>query len=252
LRQSDYDRKMNLGKAELAAEKQRLAEQAVSLEAERTRMTEQFLESQRQREGADMVLAEAMAKAKTAEATYGVPLTKEIFGDHTPGPPPPRVEATVKAAADPALGKRLDDLEGLFQALPELQLEFQDIAVRHASLFPDKPLNMKEIWSKAKELRLKPTQVWDNLFGATQKEQETVAERYRLEGEERARTKFEQEQSKRAATPFGIQSPASPVMQLAGKGKLDNRSQSMADAVQRASEALLTHKYAPGFNRREA
>jgi len=254
LRQNEFDRKMNLGKAELAAEKQRVAEQAAGLETERTRMTEQFLEAQKQREAADMVLAEALARAKTAEATYGVPLTKEIFGDHTPGPAPTRKPEPVQQppAVDPALGKRMDDLEGLFQALPELQLEFQDIAVRHAQLFPDKPLDMKAVWSKAKELRQKPTQVWDNLFGATQKEEEIVAERYRLEGEARARTKFEQDASKRAAAPFGVPAAPSPIFAAAANKNTGNdRTRNMAEAVQRATEAMMSGKYASGAARRE-
>ena len=113
LRQSDYDRKMNLGKAELSAAQQRVAEQAAALETERTRMNSQFLEAQQAREASDMLNAQMLAKAKTASAVYGVDLVKELVGDA-------KVEPTARkesVAAAPGngngdLNKRLDDLEG--------------------------------------------------------------------------------------------------------------------------------------------
>jgi hypothetical protein len=255
LRQSEFDRKMNLGKAELAAEKQRIAEQATALETERTRMDQQFLTAQQEREAADMLNAQVLARAKTASAVYGVDLEKELFGKPDGTPPPARKEPAPAAAGtgNGDLGKRLDDLEGLFKAVPNLTVELQDIALQHATLFPDKPLVLKDILNKAVELRIPPTQVWDNLFGATQKRTELQAEKYRLEGEARARTKFEQEASKKAATPFGIQSPTSPIFAAAAnKEHLNDRSKNMADAVARATEAMISHKYAPGYNRREA
>jgi hypothetical protein len=252
LRQSEFDRKMNLGKAELTAEKARLAEQATALETDRTRMNSQFLESQQQREAADLLNAQILAKAKTASAVYGVDLVKELIGD-AKVEPTARKEPVAAAPGNGDVNKRMDDLEGLFKAVPNLTVELQDIALQHAMLFPDKPLVLKDILNKAVELRIPPTQVWDNLFGASQKRTEIQAEKYRLEGEERARTKFEQERSKKEASPFGIQSPASPIFAAAAnKEHLNDRSKNMADAVARATEAMSIHKYAPGFNRREA
>ena len=254
LRQSDYDRKMNLGKAELSAAQQRVAEQAAALETERTRMNSQFLEAQQAREASDMLNAQMLAKAKTASAVYGVDLVKELVGDA-------KVEPTARkesVAAAPGngngdLNKRLDDLEGLFKAVPNLTVELQDIALQHATLFPDKPLVLKDILNKAVELRIPPTQVWDNLFGASQKRTELQAEKYRLEGEERARTKFEQQASQKAASPFGIQAPASPIFAAAAnKSQPVSREAGMAEAVARATEAMMSHKYAPNYNRREA
>ena len=255
LRQSEFDRKMNLGKAELAAEKQRIAEQATSLETERTRMNQQFLTAQQEREAADMLNAQVLARAKTASAVYGVDLEKELFGKPDGTNPPARKEPAPAATGNGNgdLTKRLDDLEGLFKAVPNLTVELQDIALQHATLFPDKPLVLKDILNKAVELRIPPTQVWDNLFGATQKRTELQAEKYRLEGEERARTKFEQEQSKKTAAPFGIQSPASPIFAAAAnKTQPVSREAGMAEAVARATEAMMSHKYAPNYNRREA
>jgi hypothetical protein len=253
LRQSEFDRKMNLGKAELAAEKQRNAEAAASLETERTRMNQQFLTAQQEREAADMLNAQVLARAKTASAVYGVDLEKELFGKPDGTNPPARKEPAVAADGNGDLGRRLDDLEGLFKAVPNLTVELQDIALQHATLFPDKPLVLKDILNKAVELRIPPTQVWDNLFGATQKRTELQAEKYRLEGEERARTKFEQEQSKKTAAPFGIQSPASPIFAAAAnKTQPVSREAGMAAAVARATEAMMSHKYAPNYSRREA
>ena len=260
LRQSDYDRKMNLGKAELAAEKQRLAEQAAELETTKTRMTAEFLEAHRQREEAEALNSEVLARAKTASAVYGTDLVKELFGDHTPGAPPAR---TAPAAAPPPAGpdvnKRIDGVEELFRALPNLMVDMQSIAIEHATLFPDKPFNPREIMDKAVELRQPVTQVWDNLYGATAKKQEIQAEKFRQEGAVAERARLEQEQSKRAATPFGMKTPASPIFAAAAKSaaargttETNGRDQRRAEAVQRATAAMAEGKYAPGYARREA
>ena len=255
LRQSDYDRKMNMGKAELTAAQAKVAEQAAALEQERVRMNEEFLSAQRAREAADMLNAEVMARAKTASAVYGIDLQKELFGDHTPGSPaikPPAPAASAGPSTD--LEKRLKEVENLFEAVPNLTVELQDIALEHAKLFPDKPLILKEIMQKSVEQRRPPTKVWDDMFGATAKREEIVAEKYRKEGEERARAAIQLEQSKKAAAPFGIQTPASPIFAASANKSVPapgDRAKGMADAIARASEALMSGKYAPGWDRRQ-
>ena len=256
LRQSDYDRKMNSGKAELSAAQARVAEQTAALETERARMNEQFLEAQRQREAADLVVAGALAKARTAGALYGLDLEKELFGDRASGvtpSPAPTQPAKGTSAPNSDLGRRMDDIENLFKAVPNLTVELQDIALQHAQLFPDRPLVLKTILDKAVEQRRSPTQVWDDEFGASAARNERQAEKFRLEGEERARVKFQQEASKRAASPFGIPAPPSPIFAASANKNLlapGDRGKHMQEAIERASAALAERKYAPG--RREA
>ena len=259
LRQSDYDRKFNLSKAEIAAEKARVAEQAVALETERGRMNEQFLAAQQEREKAELALAEARAKIATASRVYSVDLEKEIFGDHTPGPPPkPAVrEEKPNGAPQPELSKRLDDIEKMFEAVPNLTVELQDIALQHAQLFPDKPLVLKDIMEKAVAARKSPQFIWDNEFGATAKRQEMERDKYRAEGAKAERERLEQEASRKAAAPFG-QPGKYPLLEAAAAKKsmpisdwLNGRASRERESVAKAVVAFQSGKYAAPGSRQQ-
>jgi hypothetical protein len=242
LRQSDYDRKFNLSKAEIKAEKDRIAEQAAQLETERTRLNNEFLTAQQNRENTETALATVRAKARTASAVYGVDLEKELFEGAPAAQVHTQPQQQVQPTLDPNLTKRLDDVEALFAGVPAVNIEFQGIMIDHARLFPDKPLNRQaiaEIWKKSIELRITPTQVWDNTYGASAKEQELVADKYRQEGATAERERLQQEQSRRAANPLGNLAPQSAVMTASGKNVIGtnpgSKKHSVPETVQAAS-----------------
>ena len=250
LRQSDYDRRMNSGKAEIAAAKQELDEFKAKLEADRVRMNGQFLTAQQEREAAESRLAAVQAKAKTLGQVYGIDAEKELFGETTVQPPV-RQAHNGEVAVSPDLDKRIGALEDLFRTNVNFEVELHDVMRQHMELFPDKPLIMKEILDDAVKQRRSPTQVWDDKFGATTKRQEITAEKYRAEGRAAAEIEYKQKLSEQKVNPFGIATPPSAIFQAAAnkggsKAPLNSRQQNTSNAIQRATEALLSHKYAPG------
>ena len=88
LRQSDYDRKMNAGKAELEAERQRLGEQRAQFEQAQQRINEQFTAAQREREAAGLKVAAVREKSKSLSSMYGIDFEKQLFEGADPEPVP--------------------------------------------------------------------------------------------------------------------------------------------------------------------
>ena len=248
LRQSDYDRKMNAGKAEIAAARAELDEFKAKLESDRVRMNGQFMTAQQEREASDLRLAAVQAKAKTLGQVYGIDAEKELFGDAVVQPPTQR---TQQQAEPSDIDKRIGALEDLFRTNVNFEVELHDVMRQHMELFPDKPLVMKEILNDAVAQRRSPTAVWDDKFGATAKRAEITADKYRAEGRAAAEIDYKQKLSEQKVNPFGIATPPSPIFQAAAnktgvKAPLGNRQQNAGSAIQRATEALLSHKYAPG------
>ena len=248
LRQSDYDRKMNSGKAEIAAAKQELDEFKAKLEADRVRMNGQFLTAQQEREAAESRLAAVQAKAKTLGQVYGIDAEKELFGEATVQPP---ARQTQQPDVSNEFTRRLEQVESLVPGQVNLTTELMDIARQHAELFPSQSLNFQDLMKDSIAQRRSPTSVWDDKFGATSKRQEITADKYRAEGRAAAEADYKQKLSEQKVNPFGIATPPSAIFQAAAnkggnKAPLSTKQQSTASAIQRATEALLSHKYAPG------
>jgi hypothetical protein len=249
LRQSDYDRKMNAGKAEIAAARSELDEFKAKLEADRVRMNGQFMTAQQEREAAESRLAAVQAKAKTLGQVYGIDAEKELFGDTTTTPT--TTQRTQQQAEPSDIDKRIGALEDLFRTNVNFEVELHDVVRQHMELFPGTPIVMKEILDDAVKQRRSPTAVWDDKFGATAKRAELTADKYRAEGKLAAEAEYKQKLSEQKVNPFGIATPPSPVFQAAAnkggnKAPLNSRQQNAGSAIQRATEALLSHKYAPG------
>jgi uncharacterized protein with von Willebrand factor type A (vWA) domain len=248
LRQSDYDRKMNSGKAEIEASRTALAEEKARLEADRARINEQYLSALQDREKAATQLATVRAKAKTVSDTYGIEIDKELFGGEQPEPVKPKPAA--EASGVPAdVDRRLQTVEDLFRNNFEFQAQMLDIMMEHAQLFPEKPLVVKELLDDAMKQRRTPKAVWDDKFGATAKRQDLHDEKIRLEGAAAERAKWEKKISEGAVNPLRMDVPASAIFGL-GANKLAqgprDRGTRAAEAIQRATNALVAHKYAPG------
>ena len=249
LRQSDYDRKMNAGKAEIAAARQELDEFKAKLESDRVRMNGQFMSAQQEREAAESRLAAVQAKAKTLGQVYGIDAEKELFGDTTTTTT--TTQRTQQQAEPSDIDKRIGALEDLFRTNVNFEVELHDVVRQHMELFPGTPIVMKEILDDAVKQRRSPTAVWDDKFGATAKRAELTADKYRAEGKLAAEAEYKQKLSEQKVNPFGIATPPSPVFQAAAnkggnKAPLNSRQQNAGSAIQRATEALLSHKYAPG------
>jgi hypothetical protein len=239
---------MNAGKAEIAAARSELDEFKAKLESDRVRMNAQFMTAQQEREAAESLAAQVRAKAKTLGQVYGIDAEKELFGDTT------TTTTTTQRTqqAEPSdIDKRIGALEDLFRTNVNFEVELHDVVRQHMELFPGTPIVMKEILDDAVKQRRSPTAVWDDKFGATAKRAELTADKYRAEGKLAAEAEYKQKLSEQKVNPFGIATPPSPVFQAAAnkggnKAPLNSRQQNAGSAIQRATEALLSHKYAPG------
>ena len=250
LRQSDYDRKMNSGKAELAAAQKAVAEQMATFEEQKKAINEQYLGALTTREQAETQLAALRAKAKTASDVYGVDLVKELFGDQTVNPPVNnrREETVIPSDID----KRIAALEDLFKTNVNFEVEMHDIVRQHLELFPDKPLVMKDLLDDAVKQRRSPTQVWDDKFGATAKRQDLLADKYRAEGAAKAKEELEKKYSGQMVNGMRTDIPLAPgsVFALNGPDKKlsapNNRAASAAESVAGAVAAFRAGKYRNG------
>lgn len=252
LRQSDYDRKMNEGKARIAAAQTELEEFKNKLETDRQRMNGQFMTAQQEREAAESQLAAIRAKAKTLGQIYNIDAEKELFGDGTPpaGAPPARRTPEPEALPED-VRKRLEAVEGLVPSQVNLTTELMDIARQHHELFPDKSLNFGDLMKEAIAQRRSPTAVWDDKFGATAKRNELTAEKFRAEGRAAERAEWERKESERKVNPFGVAgAPTSPLFDSiknppASRGNIRDRNAGIAQSIANATAALESHKYAP-------
>lgn len=209
LRQDEFSRKMNLLTDEQKVSKQRIDEEAARLATEKARVAETISESNKAREAAEVRLATAVAKSRTASADFGIDLTKDIFGDiATPGVPVVPA-APEKPTTSDTSEERMRTLEELFHQVPKLNVELQQIALDHNKLFPATPLDLKKVWDESVRLRREPTYVWDQLYGATAERQKQEAERYRAEGRAEQKTADELEMSRKLAAAHGNPAPTS-------------------------------------------
>ena len=250
LRQSDYDRKMNAGKAELEAERQRLGEQRAQFEQAQQRINEQFTAAQREREAAGLKVAAVREKSKSLSSMYGIDFEKQLFEGADPEPVPAvRTPPVAAGGTDKAVMDRLAALEDLFRTNVSFETQLHNIARQHDELFPDKPLDFEQLISESVQQRRTPAQVWDDKFGATAKRQEMQAEKFREEGRKQAREDLEKKISQGNVNPLRPNVPTSPIFQVAGKrdagtpnDRLGRRGQSIAAAV----DAFNSGKYAAG------
>lgn len=242
LRQSDYDRKMNTGKAEIAASQRTLQEERDAFEKHKKAINDQFLSAQTEREKAESQLGTVRAKIKTASQVYGVDLEKELFGDAPPpNPNPPKPPESV---IPDDFRRRVDEVANMVPLTLELQAEMLDISRQHADLFPDKPLLFKELLEEATKQRRSPTQVWDDKFGATAKRQELRDKKISDEAYERAKQELEKKYSGQIVNGLRTTLPTSPMFNLSKEPlKPGDRNARSSEAVQRAVEALASGKY---------
>jgi len=252
LRQSDYDRKMNSGKAELDAAKKTLQEQLDAFEIQKQAINDQYIAGLKSREQAEAALATVRAKAKTAAELYGVPLDKELFGEGDPVIPQKREDP--QPGPGPDIIKRVDLVENLFRDNVNLQVEMMDVARQHSELFPDKPLVMKELLDDAVKQRRTMTQVWDDKYGATAKREEIKADKYRAEGAAKATEALEKKYSGQQVNGIRTDLPMGPLFTMAnskekGLTAPHNRDMNGAQAVANAVAAFASGKYRAGGNR---
>jgi hypothetical protein len=248
LRQSDYDRKMNAGKAELDAERQRLAEQAKQFELAQQRISEQFTAAQRDRERAGLSVAAVREKAKSISAIYGIDFEKQLFdGEQAPPAVQPPAAAAGGSEELKALREEIRQLQDLFRTNVSFETQLHNIARQHDELFPDKTLDFEKLIAKSVEQRRTPAQVWDDEFGATAKRQEMQAEKFREEGRKQAQAEMQKRISEGNVNPLRPSAPMSPIMQMAGKrdaGTPNDRAQRRGQSIAAAVEAFNSRKYA--------
>jgi hypothetical protein len=247
MRQSDYDRFMNSKKAEFTATQKALQEEKEAFEAQKKVINEQYLGALRSREETETALAALRAKVRTASDTYGVDLTKELFGDtnNNNHQDDHRKKDDDKKIPDD-IDKRLSVVEDLFRNNINLEVEMHDIVRQHMELFPDKPLLMKEILDDAVKQRRSPTQVWDDKFGATSKREEIKADKYRKEGAEAAKAELEKKYSGQQVNGFRTDIPISPIFKLGENKALSapkDRERGRAESIASAVQALESGKY---------
>lgn len=249
LRQSDYDRKMNSGKAEIEAAKKTLQEQMDAFEQNKKAINEQYMGALTTREQAEAQLATLRAKAKTVSDLYGVDIVKELFGEGSGNPPPPKPPET-KLTIPEELERRMRDVENLVPLTVQYATEITEVYRQHQELFPDKPMDFNKLLEDSKTQRRSPLKVWDDQFGATARRNEIQAEKYRAEGAAAEREKIEKERSGQLVNGMRTDLPLSPIFQLSknkdGLSAPKDRQARAAETIQNAVAAFTSGKYRPG------
>jgi hypothetical protein len=255
LRQSDYDRKMNAGKAEIEAKKAELQEQVTTFEAQKAAINKQYMDGIKTAEQAKIALDAVRRKAESQSAIYGVDLVKDLFDETTSNiqvpnrqPDPRNDEPSGK------FEKRMEMVESLVPGVVDYTTEMLDVARQHAELFPDKPLVFKDLLKEAKDQRRSPTAVWDDKFGATAKREEIKADKYRAEGAAKAKEDLEKKYSGMMVNGVRTDIPMSPIFQTAANKNLSapkDKEAGRQASIQGAVEALASGKYRQGARRAE-
>ena len=248
LRQSDYDRKMNLLKAETDAEKTRLQQAEQTLVANRDTMNSQYLKALEDKEKAEVALSTLRAKANRVASEYNVPATEFDLGA-APANPNPANPAAPRTDDNPQYVKREDfeQVVDLLKKAPMLPVEVNKLQREHYEL-TGQYFDENALVEKALELRKPIGQVADLMFGLSTKRAEKHDAEIRADQKAKDDAEWKTKVSQNQVTPIraDAQPQASPVFALktpenfTKPGPRPDRMQSGVDA---AVQAFRQGKY---------
>jgi len=252
LRQSDYDRKMNMLKAEVESEKTRIAESERTLVTTRDTMNSQYTKALADREAAETRLAAVQARINRVATEYSVPVTE--FGIDAPANDtnnPPRREPANNPQNDPQYVSRqdFDTLTDLTKRLPMLPVTLMKLQREYHDLFGTY-FDEQTVIDKALELKKPIEQVADLMFGMTTKRAEKHDAEIRQAAVTETENRLKAEYSKREVNPMrpDLAAKPGPVFELktpAPNGVAGPRPDRLQSGVEAAVQAFREHKYAP-------
>lgn len=198
MRQSDYDAAMNAGKAELAAEQQKLTDANTALNTEMAEWAtlqsqggQVTAKMQRDLEAAQAKVASLTARVQHVATQAGMDPAKALEGLETVTPP---ISPTAPAGQQPDLTgyvKAEDFRRGygeLAQAMLHVPSALMTIAHEHQTLFGsavDTRAIVNEIQSRAgtrgNQKSLDPIAIWEEMHGVPAKRQEVAKAKYNAE-----------------------------------------------------------------------
>ena len=254
MRQSDYDRAMNEGKAELDKARGELATANERLNAEMaewaTLTAAEKQTATRQRQDLEKAQADVLRLRHTVErvaADAGLDATKLLEGQ-----PVPKVDE--KPAVDLTGYAKLDQLQAANAQLAEMMLSFtpelMQLSIEHQQLFGT-PLDARDI---VKELRARattkgnqkptdPRAIWEEQFKVGEKRNEVEKKRFDdaiAQAEARGREAAMSE----SHIPGQTTSPGRHSIVFGGERKSAIQRPQPGETVSRAAAAFRTHKYA--------
>ena len=252
LRQSDYDRRMNMGKAEIEAEKARIADAERTLVSTRDTMNGQYTKALADREAAETRLAAVQARINRVATEYSVPVTE--FGLDAPNPdpnnPPRREPVNNNQSNDQYVSKQdFETLTDLTKRLPMLPVTLMKLQREYHDLF-GQYFDEQTVIDKALELKKPIEQVADLMFGMSTKRAEKHDAEIYAKATADADAKWKTKVSQMEVNPMrtDLAPKPGPVFELkrpevAGvPGPRPDRTQS---GVEAAVAAFREHKYAP-------
>jgi hypothetical protein len=208
LRQSDYDRKMNMLKAEVTAEKTRISEAETQLAASRDTMNSQYTQALRDREEAQNRLAAVSARITRVATEYQVPVTE--FGLDAAGTTPPN-PAVTQPAREPNPNNNgqfvsradFDSLTDLTKRLPMLPVDIMAAERDYRKAFGnDDGFDPKAVINKALELQRPVAEAADLLYGIGAKQKERYEATIRQDERAKADAEWKTKVSQNAANPM--------------------------------------------------
>ena len=253
LRQSDYDRKMNMLKAEVDAQRSNLTEAERTLLASRDTMNSQYTQALKDREEAENKLASLQSRIKNVATQYQVPVDEFGLPKDGEQPPPVRTTPANNNQPDPQYASRQDfeTLTDLTKRLPMLPIELMDIAQQYTDAFGTmKGFSAKAVVDKSLELQKPVGHVADLMYGLTAKQTEKHEATIRADERAKAETEFKAKYSREGANVIrpDLQTKPGAIFELkrpetAGvPGPRPDRTQS---GVEAAVNAFREGKYRP-------
>ena len=252
LRQSDYDRKMNMLKAEVDADRARIQQAEQTILASRDTMNAQYTQALADREAAENRLAQTTARINRVATEYNIPVTE--FGiDGTQTQQTQQTQQTTRQQTqqndDYVSRKDFDTVVDLTKKLPMLPVQLMKLQREHHDLFGTY-FDEEAVINKALELKRPLEQVADLMFGMSAKRVEKHDAQIRQEERSKVETELKAKYSQANVNPIrtDLNAKPGPVFELKRPdpaGIPGPRADRTASGVEAAVSAFREGKYRP-------
>lgn len=204
LRQSDYDRKMNMNKAEYEADKARLAQAEAAILASRDTMNGQYTQALADREEAQNKLAQTTARITRVATEYNIPVTEfGIDGTQTQQTQQTQqTRQTQQPQNDQYVSKQdFNTILDLTKKLPMLPVQLMKLQREHFELFGTS-FDEEAVVNKALELHKPVAEVADLMFGMSAKRVEKHDAQIRQDERAKSDAEWKTKVSQNAVNPI--------------------------------------------------
>lgn len=253
LRQSDYDRKMNMLKAEVDADKARVSQAEAAILASRDTMNGQYTQALADREAAENKLAQTTARINRVATEYNIPVTEFGIDGTQQAQQTQQTQHTRQTTqqADNSVSRQdFETLTDLTKKLPMLPVQLMKLQREHQELFGTY-FDEEAVINKALELKKPLADVADLMFGMSAKRTEVHDNKIRQEAiaanDAVWKTKMSQQNVNPMRTDLNVK--PGPVFELkrpeALQGIPGPRPDRLQSGVEGAVNAFREGKYRP-------